>query len=116
MSQGCTAVIVPSSVKSALRLNSSAQAKARLTADVVVHRDEVTALSRRDHKLLAPLPERSVLPAAPDKELRVRVLLPAAVLFGLLRVRPILIAQITIRDILRVGGLPLVVPVPRHPV
>lgn len=93
-----------------------AQAKTRLTTDVVVHRDEVTALSRRDHKLLAPLPERSILPAAPDKELRVRVLLPAAVVSEFLRVRPILIAQITVRDILRIGGLPLVMPVPLHPV
>lgn len=81
-----------------------------------MHRHEVIARSRRDHKLLPPLPQWSILPAASDEELRVRILLPAAVLLGLLRVRPILITQIAISNILRIGRLPLVVSVPCHPV
>lgn len=56
--------------------------KTRLTPDVVVYREEVTARSRRDHKLPPSIPERPI---------RVRVLLPAVILLVLLRVRPIII-------------------------
>jgi hypothetical protein len=90
--------------------------EARLTTNIITHSDKVVASRRYDFDLQTSLPKWPIVSTTSYEKLSIRVLFPAAILLGFIRVWPVFIAEVSIGNVLGVKLRCSMVSMPCQPI